>query len=84
MWPLLFRLYAHTLLRGSHTFPDVDLCDESPDYDPLGFMDIWKANYHGDQVCIKVIRIWRMAPLEEIKRVRGSFFDRGQTQCAPS
>jgi len=75
-WSLLFTLYAHALLRGSHIFPDVELCDESPDYDPFGFTDIWKVNHHGDQVCIKVIRMGDTHRLGIIKRVRGSFFNR--------
>jgi len=73
-WRPWYRLYAHALLRGSDIFPNVKLCDESPDYEPLGFMDIWKGNYRGDQVCIKAIRIRDTAPLEEIKKVCSSFF----------
>jgi len=73
-WCPLFRLYAHALLRESRTFPDVEFCDESLDYDPLGLTDIWKENYHGDQVCIKAIRMRYIGCLEETKRVRGSHF----------
>jgi len=73
----LFRLYAHALLRGPQIFPDIGLCDESPDYEPFGFTDIWKANHHGDQVCVKAIRIRNTSCLEGIKRVRGSFFNQG-------
>jgi len=75
VWSPWFRLYAHALLRGSHIFPDVELCDESTDYNPLGFTDVWKENYHGDQVCIKAIRIRNASRLEIIQRVRGSFFN---------
>jgi len=76
VWCPLFRLYAQALLRGSRIFPDVELCDESTDYDPFGFADIWKENYHGDQVCIKAIRICDTSSSEMIKRVRGSFSNR--------
>jgi len=79
IWCPLFRLYVHALLRGSHIFPNIELCDGSPDYDPLGFMDIWKENYRGDQVCIKAIRIRNTTSLEKIKKVRDSFFDQSQT-----
>jgi len=83
VWCPLFRLYAHALLRGSHIFPDMKLCDKSLDYEPLGFVDIWKENYRGDRVCIKAIRTRSTTRLGEIKRVRGRlFFDQDQTQCA--
>jgi len=74
LWCPLFRLYAYALLRGSRIFPDVELCDESLDYDPFGFADIWKENYRGDQVCIKAIRMRDPRYLEETKRVRDSLF----------
>jgi len=72
IWCPLFRLYAYALLRGSHIFTDVELSDESLEYDPFGFMDVWKGNYHGDQVCIKAIRMRDTSDLEKTKRVRGS------------
>jgi len=74
-WSLWFRLCAHTLLRGSHIFSAVELCDESPDYEPLGFVDVWKGNYHGDQLWIKAIRIPSITRLKGITRVRGSFLN---------
>ena len=81
IWCPLFRLYAHALLRGSHIFPNIELCDESPDYDPFGFTDVWRGNYRGDQVCIKAIRTRDTSSLAMIKRVRGSFFNQSKTQC---
>jgi len=61
----------------------VELCDESPGFEPLGLVEIWKGwkgNHHGDQVSIKVIRTRRTDWTKEIKRVRGSFFNQSQTQ----
>jgi len=74
-WCPLFRLYAHALLHGSHIFPGIELLNESPDYEPRGFMDVWRGNYHGRQVCVKSIRIRNTTHLKEIKKVRGSFFN---------
>ena len=68
-----FRLYTHTLLLESRIFPDVELCDESPDYVPVGLADIWKGNLHGNPVCIKAIRTSNLIRLEETKMVRDSF-----------
>jgi len=74
IWCPLFRLYAHALLRTSYVFSDmIKLGDESPDYDPFGFTDIWKENYHGDQVCIKAIRIRYVERLLITMKVRTPF-----------
>ena len=70
---LWIRLYAHALLRESRTFPNVELCDESPDYAPTGLTDIWKGDRHGELVCIKTIRTQDPAHLREIESVRDSF-----------
>jgi hypothetical protein len=68
-----FRLYTHALLLESRIFPNVELCDESPDYTPYGFADIWKGSYHGEPVCIKAIRTLDAARLRGIRNVCGSF-----------
>ena len=70
---LWLRLYAHALLRESRIFPGLELCDESPDCLRYGFADIWKGNYRGEPVCVKVIRTQNQTPLMEIERVCGSF-----------
>ena len=69
---LWLRLYAHALLCESRIFPNIELCDEPPDYVPEGFTDIWKGRYHGEPVCIKVVRTQNPIRLREIKRVRDS------------
>jgi hypothetical protein len=51
----------------------MELCDESPDYMPTGFTDVWKGNYHGEPVCIKAIRTLDLYHLKKTKRVCGSF-----------
>jgi hypothetical protein len=70
---LWFRLYTHALLRDSRIFPNVELNDESLEYVPAGFADIWKGNYRGEPVCIKAIRTQDPIRLKEIERVCGSF-----------
>ena len=69
---LWFRLYAHALLCESRIFPDVELCDESPDYMATGFTDIWKGNYHGELVCIKAVRAQYQTDLKEVESVCNS------------
>ena len=66
---LWLRLYAHALLRESRIFPDIELCDESPGYLSNGFADIWKGYYHGESVCVRVIRTQDPTPLTKIKKV---------------
>ncbi|KAF9649121.1 kinase-like protein [Thelephora ganbajun] len=68
MQDLWIRLYVHALLRGSHVFPGVELWNDSPDYDSLGFVDTWKGSLHEDLICIKAIRTRSMTNLEKIKR----------------
>jgi hypothetical protein len=70
MW---LRLYTHALLLESRIFPDIELCDESPDYMPTGFTYIWKGIYRGEPVCIKAIRAQDPTRLREIGSVRGFF-----------
>jgi len=72
MLNLPLRLHAHALLRESLVFPGIELCDESPDCSPNGFADIWKGDYHGQSVCIKVIRTQDSTALLKIKSVGGS------------
>ena len=62
-----------TLLRESRIFPSVELCDDSPDYTPAGFADIWKGRYHGEPVCVKAIRTQYPICLMEIEKVCVSF-----------
>jgi len=69
------RLLIHALLRGSQIFPGLELCDKPPDYAPRGFTDIWKGEYHGEPVCVKVVRVQVVQGkvpihLKEVKRVR--------------
>lgn len=70
---LWLRLYIHALLRESRIFPDVELCDESPNYTPAGFADIWKGYYHGELVCVKAIRTQYPICLMEIEKVHDPF-----------
>jgi len=63
------RLFTHALLRGSRIFPGLELYDHTPDYTPLGFTDIWKGEYHGDPVCVKVVRGKRLNCIREVERV---------------
>jgi len=44
------------MLRGSQILPGLRLRDTPLDYNPLGFTDIWKGEYHGEPVCVKVVR----------------------------
>jgi hypothetical protein len=37
-----------------------------------GFTDIWKGNYHGELVCIKVVRARDPTVLKEVESVRNS------------
>jgi len=69
---LWLRLYAHALLRESRIFPGVELRDESPGCSGDGFADIWKGDYRGELVCVKVIRTQNLNPLRRIRKVRGS------------
>jgi hypothetical protein len=70
---LWLRLYTHALLLGSQIFPNIELSDESLGYMAAGFTDIWKANYHGEPVCIKAIRTQDPARLGEIGNVCGLY-----------
>ena len=70
---LWLRLYTHALLLESQIFANVELSDESPDYTPTGFTDIWRGNHHGEPVCVKAIRTQDQTRLKEIERVCSSF-----------
>ena len=63
------RLYAHALLRESRIFLDIELCDESLDCVRNEFVDIWKGDYRGEPVCVKVIRSQDLTILMEIEKV---------------
>ncbi|KAF9643697.1 kinase-like protein [Thelephora ganbajun] len=69
MQDLWIRLRVHALLRGLYVFPNVELCNDSPNYNPLGFMDTWKGKHYGDSVCIKAIRTRNEAHLEKVKNI---------------
>lgn len=69
---LWLRLYAHALLRESRIFPGIKLRDESPGFLQHGFADIWKGDYRGKPVCVKVIRLRDPTALMEIGDVRNS------------
>jgi len=73
MLNLRLRLFAHALLCESQIFPGIELCDESPDCLRNGFVDVWKGDYHGESVSIKVVRTQDSASLRKIKNVCGSF-----------
>jgi len=68
------RLLAHALLRESRIFPGLGLCDKPPYYTPLGFTDIWKGEYHGEPVCVKVVRGQRLTSLREVDGVWRPFY----------
>jgi len=63
------RLLTHGLLRGSRIFYGLKLCDNPPDYMVDGFTDIWKGEYHGEPVCVKVVRGRRLTCLREVEGV---------------
>jgi len=67
---LCLRLHAHALLRESRIFPGVELCDETPCCSCNSFADIWKGDYRGELVCVKVIRARDRTSLVELKKVR--------------
>ena len=69
MRDLWIRLHVHSLLRGSYVFPGVELSTESLDFEPFGFVDAWRGEYHGVPVCIKAIRTQNKSTLEKIKKV---------------
>jgi len=60
------RLLAHAFLRGSRVFPGLELYDTPPDYAHDGFTDIWKGTYHGEPVCVKVVRELKLATVREV------------------
>ena len=65
---------THALLRGSRTFPGLELCDKPPDYTPYGFTDIWKGEYQGEPVCVKVARGQPLGDLMRVVLVRRLFY----------
>ena len=48
--------------------------DEPPDYTPRGFTDIWKGEYHGEPVCVKVVRGSKLKELTEVVQVLRPFY----------
>ena len=86
MRDLWIRLHVHALLRGSHVFDGVELFPDArpsttakwsttpPDFEPYGFVDVWRGNYRGNPVCIKAIRTRNKANLRKIKKVHDSLF----------
>jgi len=61
---------AHALLRGSKIFPGLELYDKPPDYTRYGPTDIWKGEYRGEPVCVKVVRDRRTANIRDVQQVR--------------
>ena len=51
--------------------------DKPPDYTPCGFTDIWKGEYHGEPVCIKVARGRYLSELVKVKEVRRTIYSIG-------
>ena len=47
---------------------------EPPDFEPSGFVDVWRGKYHGNPVCIKAVRTRNKSNLQKIKKVHGPFF----------
>jgi len=45
------------------------MADNPPDYTPYGFTDIWKGEYHGEPVCVKVARGHSLNELREVVKV---------------
>jgi len=80
---LRLRLHVHTLLCESRIFPGFELGDDSPDCLRNGFVDVWKGDYRGEPVCVKVIRTQNRTPLMEIKRVRRSFISSEMYSVTP-
>ena len=74
MRDLWVRVYVHALLRGLYVFPGVQLVMESPAFEALGFVDVWRGNYHGNPVCIKSIRTRDPSNLKKIKKVQHESF----------
>jgi len=68
------RLLTHALLRGSRVFPGLELCDKPPDYTYDGFTDIWKGEYDGEPVCVKVVRRRQLSGLRIVEGVWRLFF----------
>lgn len=79
---LWLRLYAHALLRESKIFPNINLDDWPQDYKLLGLADIWRGDYRGEPVCVKVIRTQDRIPLTRIKAVGSSSVFQRHTQHA--
>jgi len=44
--------------------------DNPPDYTPYGFTDIWKGEYHGEPVCVKVARGRFLGELRKVEEVQ--------------
>ena len=63
------RLLTHALLRGSRIFPGLELRNWPPDYTLAGFTDIWKGEYSGELMCVKVVRGQELTGLREVKGV---------------
>jgi len=72
------RLLTHALLRGSRIFPGLEMPDKPPDYTHYGFADVWRGEYHGEPVCVKVARGYFLSELMELKQVRRPFYSIGR------
>jgi len=71
---------THALFRGSRIFPGLELCDNHPDYTFRGLTDTWRGEYHGEPVCVKVVRAQLLRDLRVVERVWRPFYLIGGTQ----
>lgn len=63
-------LPTYGVLPRSYYLPGAILSETIP-YASGAFVDIWKAQWGGNQVCVKAFRTQTAANLDKIKRVRG-------------
>ena len=62
---------TYGILPNSYFLPGVTLIDNVP-HAVGGFVDIWKGQRDGNQVCVKALRTQTTVNLEKIKRVCGN------------
>ena len=63
-------------VQSTNMEPPIDAkpSTKPPDFEPSGFVDVWRGNYHGNPVCIKAIRTRNKSNLQKIKKVHDSLF----------
>ena len=77
----LYRMCArHALLPASLK---IELCNSLPGVLLYrgGFGDVWKREYQGQEVAVKVLRIYATNDLPEVTRVRRSLFPALSLKC---